>query len=47
MTVMEKIKQMENELQRLKQEVIEEAKQSKTFYTDDEASHDVLTEVYN
>lgn len=46
MTVMEKIKQMEDELQRLKQEV-EKAKQPKTFYTDDETSHDVLTEVYN
>ncbi|MCR8981796.1 hypothetical protein [Brevibacillus laterosporus] len=46
MTVMEKIKQMEDELQRLKQEV-EKAEQSKTFYIDDETSHDVLTEVYN
>ncbi|WP_176452491.1 hypothetical protein [Brevibacillus laterosporus] len=46
MTVMEKIKQMEDELQRLKQEV-EKAEQSKAFYIDDEASHDVLTEVYN
>ncbi|AIG28154.1 MULTISPECIES: hypothetical protein [Brevibacillus] len=46
MTVMEKIKQMEDELQKLKQEV-EKAEKSKQIYIDDETSHDVLTEVYN